>query len=61
MADFDPALRQGILDVSHDSGYRTYIITTRRITSGKLLKYRNGCAWPRVATVRGGSKNYPCE
>ena len=22
--------------------YRTYIITTRRITSGKLLKYRNG-------------------
>jgi hypothetical protein len=25
-----------------DSGYRTYIITTRRITSGELLKYRNG-------------------
>src|ERR1700691_4011396 len=25
-----------------DSGYRTHIITTRRITSGELLKYRNG-------------------
>jgi hypothetical protein len=30
-----------------DGGYRTYIITTRRITSGELLKYRNGLliAW----------------
>ena len=26
----------------NDSGYRTYIITTRRMTSGELLKYRNG-------------------
>ena len=25
-----------------DSGYLTYIITTRRMTSGDLLKYRNG-------------------
>ena len=25
-----------------DSGYLTYIITTSRITSGELLKYRNG-------------------
>src|SRR5271166_1753761 len=25
-----------------ESGYRTYIITTKRITSGELLKYRNG-------------------
>ena len=25
-----------------DSGYRTYIITTRRMTSGELLKYLNG-------------------
>ena len=25
-----------------DSGYLTYIITTRRITSGELLKHRNG-------------------
>jgi hypothetical protein len=25
-----------------DSGYRTYIITTRRMISGELLKYRNG-------------------
>src|SRR5271157_3920265 len=26
----------------NDSGYRTYIITSRRMTSGELLKYRNG-------------------
>ena len=25
-----------------DSGYFTYIITTRRMTSGELSKYRNG-------------------
>ena len=25
-----------------DSGYLTYISTTRRMTSGELLKYRNG-------------------
>jgi hypothetical protein len=25
-----------------DGEYRTYIITTRRMTSGELLKYRNG-------------------
>ena len=25
-----------------DSGYLAYIITTRRMTSGELLKYRNG-------------------
>ena len=25
-----------------DNGYRTYIITTRRMTSGELLKYRKG-------------------
>ena len=35
-----------------ESGYRMYITTTRRITSGELLKYRNGVliaclAWPR--------------
>ena len=29
-----------------DSGYRTYIMTTSRITSGELSKYRNGLfAW----------------
>jgi hypothetical protein len=28
----------------NDSGYRTYIITTRRITSGDELKQRNGLA-----------------
>ena len=25
-----------------DNGYLTYIITTKRMTSGELLKYRNG-------------------
>src|SRR5271165_3672610 len=30
-----------------DSGYLTYIITTRRITSGELLKYRNGLLMAR--------------
>ena len=31
----------------NDSGYLTYIITTKRMTSGELLKYRNGLliAW----------------
>jgi hypothetical protein len=30
-----------------DSGYRTYGITTRRMTSGELLKYRNGLLMAR--------------
>ena len=30
-----------------DSGYRTYIITTKRMTSGELLKYRYGLRMPR--------------
>ena len=34
-----------------DSGYFTYIITTRRITSGELLKYRNGCSCPQVVAL----------
>ena len=36
-----------------DSGYRTYIITTRRITSGELLKYRNGLRMAQSYQVRG--------
>jgi hypothetical protein len=42
MADVDPALGQEILDVAQRQRDFTYIITTRRITSGELLKYRNG-------------------
>jgi hypothetical protein len=34
-----------------ESGYFTYIITTRRITSGEELKYRNGLAG---LVIRGG-------
>jgi hypothetical protein len=36
VADVDPTLLRS------DSGYLTYIITTRRMTSGEVLKYRNG-------------------
>ena len=38
MADIDATLGQQILDDGSDRGYLTYIITTRRITSGELLK-----------------------
>ena len=42
MADVDPALASRSSTLRSDSGYLTYIITTSRITSGELLKYRNG-------------------
>ena len=42
VADVDPGLGQEILDVTQRQRYRTYIITTRRMTSGELLKYLNG-------------------
>ena len=42
MVDVDPALGQRSSTLRSDSGYLTYIITTRRMTSGELLKYRNG-------------------
>src|SRR5471032_2739899 len=35
-----------------DSGYLTYIITTRQITSGELLKYRNGSFIPQNTSAR---------
>jgi hypothetical protein len=38
MADVDAAFEEQILDVRNDSGNLTYIITTRRITSGDELK-----------------------
>src|SRR5258708_39934206 len=41
-----------------DSGYLTYIITTRRITSGELLKYRNGLLMAEATTARDGPKNW---
>ena len=31
-----------------ESGYLTYIITTKRMTSGELLKYRNGSLMVQV-------------
>ena len=42
VADFHPTLGQKILDVAQRQWVLTYIITTRRMTSGELLKYRNG-------------------
>src|SRR6202051_2429135 len=39
-----------------DSGYRTYIITTRWMTSGELLKYRNGLLMRRGYHRRDGSR-----
>ena len=42
VADVDPTLGQQILDVAQRQRDRTYIITTRRMTSGELLKNRNG-------------------
>ena len=37
-----------------ESGYFTYIITTRRITSGELLKYRNGSFMTQITTAEIG-------
>ena len=42
MAKIDAALEQQVLNIAQRSGKRTYIITTRRITSGDELKHRNG-------------------
>src|SRR6201986_3450338 len=39
-----------------DGGYRTYIITTRRMTSGELLKYRNGLLMRRGQHRRDSPK-----
>src|SRR5271165_5875387 len=36
-----------------DSGYLTYIITTRRMTSGELLKYRNGLLMAQAYNGQG--------
>jgi hypothetical protein len=44
VADVDAALVQQVLDVAQRQRVLTYIITTRRITSGDELKYRNGLA-----------------
>jgi hypothetical protein len=38
VADIDPALEQQVLYVPQRQRNRTYIITTRRITSGDELK-----------------------
>ena len=41
-----------------DSGYLRYIITTRRMTSGELLKYRNGLLMARSYHSRGKPKKF---
>jgi hypothetical protein len=47
-----PRLAKRSSTLCSDSGCRTYIITTRRITSGELLKYRNGCSWPDASMAQ---------
>ncbi len=42
MTNVDAALGQEVIKVPHRRGYFTYIMTTRRMTSGGELKYRNG-------------------
>jgi hypothetical protein len=42
VADVDPAFPKEILDVTRRERYLAYLITTRRMTSRELLKYRNG-------------------
>ena len=42
VADVDPRSASKSSTLRSESGYLTYIITTRRMTSGELLKYRNG-------------------
>ena len=42
MADVYAALMDQVLDLPQRQGKRIYIITARRITSGDVLKYRNG-------------------
>ena len=44
VADIDPALVQQILDVAKAQRVPDVLITTRKITSGDELKYRNGLA-----------------
>src|SRR3984957_10084530 len=40
-----------------DSGYLTYIITTRRMTSGELLKYRNGLVMSQTITTEAAQNS----
>jgi hypothetical protein len=42
VADVDASLEQNTSTWRSDSGKRMYIITTRRIKSGELLKQRKG-------------------
>jgi hypothetical protein len=42
-----------------DSGDFTYIITTRRITAGELLKYRNGSRMGREIALTMSFRDYP--
>jgi hypothetical protein len=48
VADVDPALDQEIFDVSKRQRKFDILTTTRRMTSGELLTYRNGLLMPRL-------------
>ena len=56
MADVDSALRQEALDIAQRPRVSHNIITTRRMTSGELLKYRNGLLMARSYHGRGKPK-----
>ena len=59
MADIDPALGQEILDVAQRQRDFTNIITTRRITAGELLKYRNGSKMGGEIALTMSFRDYP--
>ncbi len=42
MANNDTSLVEQVFDLPQRQGKRTYIMTAKRITSGDVLKYRNG-------------------
>jgi hypothetical protein len=54
--DVDPALGSRSSTLRSDSGYLTYIITTRPMTYGELLKYRKGCSWYEATTTPASAR-----
>ena len=45
MADADAARASQASKLRSDSGYRTYVITARRMTSDSVRKYLEGLRW----------------
>ena len=51
-----PRSARGSSTFRSDRGYFTYIVTTRRITSGELSKYRNGLVDLAMPATLGASE-----